>query len=146
MTDKGDLPEVAKQRLKWPLRVTYAGLLAERVVRAFWPLWTLVFFALAALLLGLHEVLPLEAVWALGVVVVLGGLTAFGLAVRRFRLPSRADALIRLDETLPGRPISTLADEQAIGAGDAASEAVWRTHVARMADRLKGVQARGLSL
>ena len=141
MTDKGDLPRVAKQRLKWPLRLTYWGMFAERVVRAFWPLWSVVLFTLAALFLGLHEALPLEAVWALAVVVVLGGLIAFGYGVRRFRMPSPVEALARLDETLPGRPISTLADEQAIGAGDAASEAVWRTHVARMAERLKGARA-----
>ncbi|NNE81604.1 MAG: TIGR02302 family protein [Silicimonas sp.] len=141
MTKKGDLPKVAKQRLKTPVLLTYCGMFSERVVRAFWPFWTVLLFALAAILLGLHEVLPLEAVWALGVSVILGGLVALGFALKRFHLPTRGEALARLDETLPGRPISALVDEQAIGAGDAASEAVWKTHVARMAERLKGAKA-----
>lgn len=141
MTGKSDLPREAEQRLRWPLRLTLLGMFAERVVRSFWPLWTVLLVVLAALLLGVHEALPLEAFWAGSVVAILGALVAFGLGVRRFHLPGREEALARLDATLPGRPISTLADEQAIGAGDAASEAVWATHVRRMAERLKGVRA-----
>jgi uncharacterized protein (TIGR02302 family) len=43
----------------------------------------------------------------------------------------------RVDAALPGRPIAAIADTQAIGAGDAASEAVWTAHVAQMAERTK---------
>ena len=87
MTEPGDLPEAAERRLKRPLFLTYCGIFAERVVRAFWPFWTVLLLVLAALLLGLHEVLLLEAVWALGVVVILAGLATLGVAFRRFRLP-----------------------------------------------------------
>ena len=38
---------------------------------------------------------------------------------------------------MPGRPIAAVADTQAIGSGDAASEAVWKAHMARMAERTK---------
>ena len=141
MTGKSDLPREAEQRLRWPLRLTLLGMFAERVVRAFWPLWTVLLLVLAALLLGVHEALPLEAFWAGSVVAILALLGAFAFGVRSFRLPRRQEALARLDSTLPGRPISTLADEQAIGAGDAASEAVWATHIGRMAERLKGARA-----
>ena len=141
MTGKSDLPREAEQRLRWPLRLTLLGIFAERVVRAFWPLWTVLLVVLAALLLGVHEALPLEAFWAGSVVAILALLGAFAFGVRSFRLPRRQEALARLDSTLPGRPISTLADEQAIGAGDAASEAVWATHIGRMAERLKGARA-----
>ena len=141
MTRKSDLPREAEQRLRWPVRLTLMGIFAERVVRSFWPLWSILLLTAAMLLLGFHDVLPLEVVWGLGVLAIGGALVAFGYGIRRFRLPKRDEALARLDETLPGRPISTLADEQAIGAGDTASEAVWAVHIRRMADRLKGAKA-----
>ena len=65
----------------------------------------------------------------------LGTLAALALGVRRFRWPRRAEAVDRIDRTLPGRPIAALADTQVIGAGDTASVRVWRAHVARMAAR-----------
>lgn len=141
MTDTRDLPRTAETHLRWPLRVTWAGLLAERAVRAFWPLWSLIVVTLAALMLGLQDLLPLEVVWTAGVVVVLGLVATSVYAARRFRRPSMEEALARLDATLPERPIAALSDTQAIGQGDPASEAVWRAHVARMAERLKGVRA-----
>ena len=36
-----------RSTLVWPLRLTWLGLLAERMVRAFWPLWTLALAVLA---------------------------------------------------------------------------------------------------
>ena len=141
MTGTSDLPREAERRLRWPVRLTFMGMFAERLVRAFWPFWTVLLVILAVLLLGFHDLLPLEAFWAATVVAVGGILVAFGVGVRRFQLPTRGEALARLDSTLPGRPISTLADEQAIGAGDSGSEAVWAVHIRRMADRLKGVRA-----
>ena len=52
--------------------------------------------------------------------------------IRAFLIPSAEQAIERLDSRLPGRPIAALADTQAIGAGDAASEAVWNAHIKRM--------------
>lgn len=128
-------PEVMR-RIRWPLRLTWAGLWAERLSRAFWPLWTVILAALAALSFGLQDILPLEAAWA-GLV---GGLLGFALALwhgfRRFRRPSRAEALARLDASLPGQPILALADDQAIGGNDPASVAVWQAHRRRMAARV----------
>ena len=135
------IPPDSARRLTWPVRLTLAGMLAERVSRAFWPLWTLVLVALAALMLGLHDILPLEVVWTVGVAMVLGAGGALVRGATRFRWPSREEALDRLDRTLPGRPIEAISDTQAIGAGDAASEAVWNAHVARMEERLKEARA-----
>ncbi len=140
MTQTRDLPEEALRRLRWPLRLTFAGLLAERVVRAFWPLWSVALAVLAGMMLGLHEAFPLELVWSFGVVAVLALLVTFAIGVRRFRWPGRADAMERLDHSLPERPITALSDTQAIGQGDAASEAVWQAHIRRMTERLKGVK------
>ena len=37
------------------LRLTAAGMVVERVLRAFWPLWSWVLFVLALLALGLFD-------------------------------------------------------------------------------------------
>ena len=141
MTDQHDLPPETAQRLLWPLRLTFAGLVAERAVRAFWPLWSVLIAVLAALMLGLHEMLPLEAVWGLGVVSVLGALWTAVRGIQGFRWPHSADALDRLDRSVPGRPIAAISDAQAIGAGDPASVAVWTAHVARMAEKARAAKA-----
>ena len=60
-------------RLNRPLRLSRAGLLAERVARAFWPLWSLAILALALLMLGVQDMIPLEAAWALGLGFALAG-------------------------------------------------------------------------
>ena len=130
-----------RRRLRRALTLTRAGMLAERATRAFWPLWTLVFAGLAATLLGLHLTLPLEAVWALGVVILVGGGAALLWGILRFRAPTAAEAALRLDATLPGRPLSALVDLPAIGGADADSRALWEAHRTRMARRLEVARA-----
>ena len=120
------------RRLRLPLLLTRAGLLAEQALRAFWPLMSILLLALAALMLGLQDILPLEVVWGGGVLGLLGLLVALVYGFRRFGWPGVDAALARLDETLAGRPIAALLDEQAIGAEDAASAAVWQAHQRRM--------------
>src|SRR5690554_1572433 len=90
------------KRLRWPLLLTRAGLLAERAWRAFWPLWTVSVLALAALMLGLQDILPVEAVWAGAVATLLGGAAAALRGALHFRWPTRDEALARLDASLPG--------------------------------------------
>ncbi|QMU59534.1 MAG: TIGR02302 family protein [Boseongicola sp.] len=141
MTYPRDLPENAAKRLSWPLRWTFVGMVSERFVRAFWPLWAILLTSLAFLMLGLHEALPLEAVWGIGVLVVLGALAAFAFGVRRLTWPSRTEALARLDATLPGNPIAAISDTQAIGSGDPASEQVWNAHLERMMARTGAAKA-----
>ncbi|QBF30427.1 TIGR02302 family protein [Thalassococcus sp. S3] len=121
--------------LRLPLALTRLGMLAERLLRCFWPLFTVTLLTLAALMMGLHDVLAVEVVWG-GAVVAFVGLAVSAIwGGRRFRWPRRIDALTRLDETLPGRPIQALMDSQAIGAGDSASADVWKAHQDRMAAR-----------
>ena len=130
-----DLSRRTLDRLRRQVALTLAGLWAERLVRAFWPLWTILIAVLAALSFGLHDLLPLEAAWGGLLAVVAGVGWALWSGLRGFRRPHRGDALARLDATLPGRPIATLSDAQAVGAGDPASAAVWRAHLDRMAAR-----------
>ncbi|WP_295313763.1 TIGR02302 family protein [Roseobacter sp.] len=127
--------------LRWPLRLTWSGMLAERVVQSFWPLTTVVLLVLASLMLGLQDSLIVEAVWSIAVLSLLAGAAALFYGLRRFRIPSGAEAMARLDSSLPDRPLQALADTQTIGADDAASSAVWRAHQARMAERAAKAQA-----
>jgi uncharacterized protein (TIGR02302 family) len=121
--------------LRWPLRLTHAGLWAERITRAFWPLWSVAAASLAFLAFGLHDMLAIELVWFALVAAVLGGIWAVIHGVRAFYAPTLNDALERLDARLPGQPIAALRDTQAIGSGDPASQAVWAVHLDRMAAR-----------
>ncbi|WP_254445817.1 TIGR02302 family protein [Ruegeria arenilitoris] len=129
----------ARQTLPIPrlsLWLTHAGMLAERVMRAFWPFFSVLMAILAALMLGLQDEVRVEIVWAVGSVALLGLLATLILGIRRFHLPTRAEALMRLDEALPGRPIQALMDDQAIGAADSDSVALWHAHQNRMAQRV----------
>lgn len=128
-------------QLRWPLRLTRWGMWAETIVRSLWPLMTVVLLALAAAMMGLHEVLPLEALWAAVGLTVAATFWALVYAVRRWSVPSRSAAMERLDQSLAGRPLTALLDDQAIGGSDEASAAVWRAHQQRMAARAKGASA-----
>lgn len=141
MTNTATLPERAAKRLKWPLRLTYIGMLAESVVRAFWPVWTILLAALAFLMLGVQDALPVEAVWALGGTVGLGLAVFMWRGIRAFHPPAMQDAAERVDALLPERPIAALSDAQAIGQGDPASQAVWQAHLARMEQRVEAAKA-----
>jgi uncharacterized protein (TIGR02302 family) len=121
--------------LRWPLFWTRAGMFAEAFWRATWPLATVVLAVMAALMLGLQDSVVVEVVWGVAVVSALALIGTLIYAISRFRIPTRAAALVRLDETLPGRPIQALMDTQAVGDNDDASSAVWRAHQARMAAR-----------
>lgn len=120
------------RRIRRQLLLTRAGVVAERLTRAFWPFWTVALIVAAVLLSGISTDLPLEAVW-FGTLAIAGAL--IGTLIRgilRFRWPTARDASERLDSTLPGRPIAALSDAQAIGTGDAGSEQVWKAHMRRM--------------
>ncbi|MGI3209935.1 TIGR02302 family protein [Roseovarius tibetensis] len=128
-------------RLRWPLMLTWAGMIAERVLRAFWPVWSLVAVVAALLMLGVQDVIRIGSVWIAGGLACLALVALAIRGVARFRFPGRAAALARLDATLPGRPLAALADTQAVGAGDAGSQALWRVHQDRMAARAEAAQA-----
>lgn len=127
--------------LSRPLRLTLLGLWAERLWRAFWPLWSVLAATLSALAFGLQDVLPLEVAWS---GLILAGLAILGTGIngwRQFRRPTRAEALIRIDARLPGQPIAAMTDTQALGADDPASLALWQAHRARMAARAAQARA-----
>ena len=117
------------------LFLTRAGMMAERAARALWLPMSLMLLAAVAWAFDLHTRLPGDlSLWLAGAVVVAVAAT-LGLGLWRFRLPTRAEAIARLDRTLVGRPLAALTDAQAINAEDPASAALWKAHRARMADR-----------
>jgi uncharacterized protein (TIGR02302 family) len=115
--------------------------MGERAVQAFWPLWTVIFLGIGAASLGFQDLVQVEIVWATLVCLAITFLGTLVYGVRRFKWPTRQNALDRLDATLAGRPIETLMDAQAIGAGDDASAAVWAVHRQRMAERAAAARA-----
>ncbi|WP_323784839.1 TIGR02302 family protein [Thalassovita sp.] len=127
--------------IRWPLRLTWAGLIAERATRAFWPLWSIAMVCLALLMLGLQQSMAVELVWAVVIVAALALILAGLYGLWTFRWPRRADAVARLDATLAGRPLQAVHDAQAIGIGDPASRALWQAHQARMTARLSEARA-----
>lgn len=141
MTRRTIIADQTVRRLRWPLRLTRAGLLAERISRCFWPFATVLLLVLAALMFGLHENLQLELVWGLSVIAVIALFGALFYGARRIQWPSQDETFERLDSTLPGRPIAAILDHQAIGAGDVGSENIWQAHVARMAERAERARA-----
>ncbi|MEM8582587.1 MAG: DUF4175 family protein, partial [Pseudomonadota bacterium] len=127
--------------LALPRKLTQLGMVAERLFRAFWPVWTVLALSLATLVFLAPLGLPLEVIWALAGLSLAGSLAAIAWGVRRFRWPIRQEAETRLDRSLPGRPIETLSDAQAIGADDSESQAVWNAHLKRVADAAAGAKA-----
>ncbi|MBE0553353.1 MAG: hypothetical protein IH625_06660, partial [Rhodobacteraceae bacterium] len=61
--ERTNAPDNLLKRLETPLRLTLAGLWAERLCRAFWPLWSLAIAVLAALSFGVQDQLPLDIFW-----------------------------------------------------------------------------------
>ncbi len=114
------------------IRGTLLGIWAERAARAFWPFVTVALALWAALAFGVQDILP--PLWTTGV--GLGGLAALLASLLwgawRLDVPRRADAARRLDQTLPGRPLSAMADQVAIGANDPGTQALWQAHMARL--------------
>ena len=139
--DRPDNSPAALGFLTRPLRLTLLGLWAERLWRAFWPLWSVLAATLSALAFGLQDILPLEFAWS---GLILAGLALIGTGftgIRKFRRPTRAEAMTRIDARLPGQPIAAMTDTQALGTDDPASLALWQAHRARMAARAAKAQA-----
>ena len=96
---KTSQPEVQRglNALRWPLRLTCLGMCFERAAYALWPVLSTVFLVLAVLMFGLHELLPLGILWRGGGLATIAGAAALGYALYRFRVPSKTDAIVRLD-------------------------------------------------
>ena len=128
-------------RLIATIRRTRAGMSVEALLRAFWPLGSLLAVFWSVIAFGLPELLTRAQ--------MIGILAAFGLAalwlawrgLRGLAWPSAREARDRVDAALPGRPLAALEDAQALGAEDPGARAVWAAHRARMARVAEGARA-----
>jgi uncharacterized protein (TIGR02302 family) len=110
-----------------------AALTWENLWRAVWPAACVagLFLALAGL-----DVLPVLPAWlhaALLAAFALWLALALWRGARHFRLPDSeaAERRLELDSGVDHRPLVTLGDRLASGAGDAASEHLWQVHLQR---------------
>ena len=128
MTRQDRPPKLASElerKLRWPLRLTWAGIGLERAWHAFWPLATVLMAA--------------YAIWRFGglgtvllAVLALAGLAALIWGALRFSWPDNAASEARVDATLPGTPLAALRDAPAIGKNDPISQEIWAAHQVRM--------------
>jgi uncharacterized protein (TIGR02302 family) len=109
-----------------------------------WPrLWlplAVVLGFLAVSWFGLWVHLPWQG-RALGLALFGAALAASFWHVVRLPLPSRREALGRLDRSVAGshRPASSLEDTLAVGSADPVSQALWKLHVARQSRQVAGL-------
>lgn len=128
------------------MRGTRRAMVVEQLLRAFWPLASLIALIAAAIAFGAIEgltALPPQArravIWGAGALVaaaLIGGLI-------RLRPVRRSSVEARLDATLPGRPLAGLRDHAALGT-DGFGEALWLAHRQRLravADQARPVAA-----
>lgn len=119
-------------------------LLARPLQRARWVLsWERLWppLALLGVTVGLFLALSWAGLWlalpplarALGMAAAALAVLASAVPLIRFAVPSRPDALNRLDQSsgLPHRPATALSDRIAIGRNDKAALALWEAHHAR---------------
>ena len=123
-------------RARRAVGLTLAGLWWEGALRAFWPALTVLSLGLALLALGVLGLLPPRVAVGVTAVLALALFAAAAWGIARFRRPQRASARARVDATLPGAPLSALADRMALGTDDAGAQALWGAHLARMEARV----------
>jgi uncharacterized protein (TIGR02302 family) len=133
-------PATPLDALARPIALTRAGMVLERALRAFWPALSVLALMLAALAFRLPDVMPQLWLRGAAAAVLLVLIVTLGLGLRRFRWPARAEAIARLDMTLPGRPLTALTDQMALGGQDPATQALWAAHLRRMAERAAGAR------
>ncbi|WP_378941773.1 DUF4175 domain-containing protein [Paracoccus sp. R86501] len=134
---KGAIPADIGRSVTRALTLTRWGMAWERMAAAFWPLAALLALGFAALALGAAQIMPLAVLpWIAGIwlaaiiaAAVMGGIRARRLGPR--------DALLRLDRSLPGRPLTALSDRAAIGG----EGALWQAHLAQMRQAARSARA-----
>ncbi len=141
MTDPNASKTTALRRLIWPLRLTRLGMVAEDFARAFWPVWSLVFAALTAFAFGAVQLFTPTTLWIGLAVLACALLWLLFRGLKTFHLPTAGEALDRLDQTLPGRPITALIDAPALGSDDPGTQELWQVHLQRMAARIADARA-----
>lgn len=139
--DSEQVSAKAMKSVQTRLRLTRAAMVLERLVRNFWQPVSWALLVIAVLRVGLLADAGRVAILIiLGVAAVTWMYLVFK-GLNTFRWPNRKETVLRLDQTLPGRPLQTLGDTQAIGRDDPAAQYLWARHIQRMAKAARASKA-----
>lgn len=129
--------------LRLRLGATWAGLLLERLTRAFWPAIAVLLLALALALLEIPQSLPGWAHIALLVLLALGFGWLAWRGARQLAWPARRQAQDRVEQAsgLPHRPLTAALDTLPRGNHDPYSAVLFRLHRARARAELARLRA-----
>ena len=119
-------------KITFAIWLTYFGLWSEQIIKALWPFFSIVLLGLGIALLAPPNLWEFEFIFVWIGLGVVGGFGGLWYAYAWFSAPTFAQAQVRLDQSLPGQPISALQDVQSTGWGDAGSTEVWNMHLLRM--------------
>lgn len=130
-----------RQRLGRLAAASRVSLAWERLWPRLWLPAAIILTFLAVSWFGLWTHLPWQG-RSLGLLAFFGALAASVWHIAVTPLPTRRDALTRLDHSLEGghRPASALEDSLAVGASDPVSQALWKLHVERQSARIAGLK------
>jgi len=128
--------------LRVKIRLSGLALTVERFARAFWPCMTMFLAFVSMLIWQVHAVLPYP--FDLGLYGVLGAVVLIFLwvGIRRFSRATQDEAIVRLDQTGRGNPVTALIDRQFIGVDDVDAKLLWQLHQQRMAKQADLVEVR----
>ncbi len=142
--DRSVSPDVSRPSPPLRLKRTLAraAILWERLWLAAAPLLGVVALFLIVALSGLLPLLPGWLHLAILALFACGGCVALAWAITRVRLPAAAEGERRLERAsgLAHRPLASLTDRPAAGAGDPAAERLWAAHQKRAASALAKVK------
>lgn len=128
-------------RVARAIGLTHAGMWWEEIARRFWPLLVVAALVLAVFAFGLPDLLSRTGLLAVAGASGFALLVGLGIGLWRLRRPTAEAARDRVDAVLPGRPLSALRDQVALGAENAGSAALWRAHLDRMAEEAAKARA-----
>jgi uncharacterized protein (TIGR02302 family) len=119
-------------RARRAIWLTYAALVAQALMRAFWPLYSIVLATVGLYFLGLAEPLSIEAAWIISLGIGLSLIWAMYRGLRTLSLPTLFDAERIVDKALRNHPISVLRETRFVGTDHLGADALWAVHIDQM--------------
>jgi uncharacterized protein (TIGR02302 family) len=119
-------------RARRAIWLTYAALVAQALMRAFWPLYSIVLATVGLYFLGLAEPLSIEAAWIISLGIGLSLIWAMYRGLRTLYLPTLFDAERIVDKALRNHPISVLRETRFVGTDHLGADALWAVHIDQM--------------
>ena len=115
-------------RARRAIWLTFAALVAQALMLAFWPLYSIVLATAGVYFLGLVEPLSIEAVWIISLGIGLSLIWAMYRGLRTLSLPTLFDAERIVDQALRNHPISVLRETGFVGTNHQDADALWAAH------------------